>query len=128
VAETPSEVFARRLRDARRGAGMSQAELARRVARQRGSAFDGSAITRIENQGRGVKLDEAVAIARALEMPLVALLVERVALIEEMERVREDLLVAEHARMRAASQAEEFAAEAERLRGLLQELESSLGG
>ncbi|MFJ5108145.1 MULTISPECIES: helix-turn-helix domain-containing protein [unclassified Glutamicibacter] len=65
--------FARRLRQERVAAGMSQTELARRISECLGTAVDGSAITRIESQGRSVKLEEAVAAAQALGVPLAVL-------------------------------------------------------
>ena len=50
--------------------GMSQAELARRIAEILGTNIDPSAVTRIEQQLRAVRLDEAVAAARVLDVPL----------------------------------------------------------
>jgi transcriptional regulator with XRE-family HTH domain len=70
----PGDIFARRLRQERERRNISQAELARRVAEILGTNVDPSAITRIEQQTRAVRLDEAVAAAEALDMPLALLL------------------------------------------------------
>jgi len=55
---------------------MSQAHLAAKIAEILGVNVDPSAVTRIEKQERAVRLDEAVAAARALEIPLAALITE----------------------------------------------------
>lgn len=72
----PGDLFARRLRQEREHQGISQAELARRVAAVLGSNVDPTAVTRIEQQARAVRLDEAVAMAQALDVPLSMLLVD----------------------------------------------------
>lgn len=76
MTSLPSDTFARRLRAEREHHGYTQAELARKMARTLGSNIDPSAVTRIEQQTRAVRLDEAVAMAQALETPLAALLSE----------------------------------------------------
>lgn len=70
-----SAVFAGRLKDERQKAGMSQAQLAERLAAMLGVKFDTSAVSRIENpdSGRVIKLDEAAAAAEVLGVPLSAL-------------------------------------------------------
>ncbi|WP_309082318.1 helix-turn-helix transcriptional regulator [Zhihengliuella sp.] len=73
MPESLKAVFARRLRQERVAARVSQAELARRISERLGIVVDGSAITRIENQGRSFKLEEAVAAAQALGVPLAVL-------------------------------------------------------
>ncbi|WP_181273686.1 helix-turn-helix domain-containing protein [Brevibacterium oceani] len=70
----PSDVFARRLRQERERLSISQAELARRMASLLGQNVESTAITRIEQQTRAVRLDEAVTAAMALGVPLIALL------------------------------------------------------
>lgn len=72
----PGDLFSRRLRQERERAGISQAELARRIAEILESNIDPSAVTRIEQQVRAVRLDEAVAAAKALSVPLVTLLTD----------------------------------------------------
>ncbi|MEU6263740.1 helix-turn-helix domain-containing protein [Saccharopolyspora shandongensis] len=70
----PGDLFARRLRQERERLSISQAELARRIAKILGINVDPSAVTRIEQQTRAVRLDEAVAAAEALDLPLTLLL------------------------------------------------------
>lgn len=72
----PSDIFARRLRAERERQNMSQGELARRMATILGANVDPTAITRIEQQTRAVRLDEAVAMATILEVPLTSLVVD----------------------------------------------------
>jgi transcriptional regulator with XRE-family HTH domain len=72
----PSDTFARNLRQERERQGMSQAQLAAKIAEILGVNVDPSAVTRIEKQERAVRLDEAVAAAQALDMPLAALITE----------------------------------------------------
>lgn len=55
---------------------MSQAELAGKISEILGVNVDPSAVTRIEKQERAVRLDEAVAAARALDVPLAVLITE----------------------------------------------------
>lgn len=86
----PSDFFVRRLRTERERAEISQAELARRMAAVLGTKVDPSVVTRIEQQQRAVRLDEAVAAAQALDLPLVMLLVEDPAA-ENQRRLHEYL-------------------------------------
>lgn len=72
----PSDTFARRLRQERERRGITQAQLADRIAELLGIHLDPTAVTRIEKQERAVRLDEAVAAAKALGLPLAALLEE----------------------------------------------------
>lgn len=72
----PGDLFARRLRQERERLGISQAELARRIAEILGTNVDPSAVTRIEQQIRAVRLDEAVAAAKALDVPLTLLVAD----------------------------------------------------
>lgn len=69
----PSENFTRRLREARTRRGWSQAELAKRVTAL-GHALDKTALTKLEGGNRKVTLDDAVALAAALDVPLLAML------------------------------------------------------
>ncbi|MFB7917093.1 helix-turn-helix domain-containing protein [Streptomyces sp. NPDC056061] len=69
----PGDLFARHLRQERERQNVSQAELARRIAGILGTNVDPSAVTRIEQQTRAVRLDEAVAAAQALDVPLILL-------------------------------------------------------
>ncbi|MFF8914174.1 helix-turn-helix domain-containing protein [Streptomyces sp. NPDC015032] len=81
----PGDLFARRLRQERERLGISQAELARRMAALLGSNVDSTAITRIEQQTRAVRLDEAVTAAEALGVPLITLVSDNYARENEAE-------------------------------------------
>jgi transcriptional regulator with XRE-family HTH domain len=68
TADTPEEVFRRRLQEAREArGGMSQRDLAARLA-DIGYRLSQSAITRIERGERKVSLGEAIALAAALDV------------------------------------------------------------
>ncbi|MFJ2420232.1 helix-turn-helix domain-containing protein [Streptomyces brevispora] len=81
----PGDLFARRLRQERERLGISQAELARRMAALLGTNVDSTAITRIEQQTRAVRLDEAVTAAEALGVPLITLVSDNYARENEAE-------------------------------------------
>lgn len=76
MPESPGEMFARRLREARQAAGISQTELARRISERLDGRLDGPTITRIEKRERSVRIEEAVAAAQALDVPLAALVTD----------------------------------------------------
>jgi transcriptional regulator with XRE-family HTH domain len=61
----PSEVFAARLRETRRARNMSQTKLAQRMT-DWGRPMSREALLRIENESRGVSLDEALALIACL--------------------------------------------------------------
>ena len=63
----PSEVFASRLREIRAARGVSQSELARRMTEE-GRPLNKEALLRIEKGTRGLSLDEALALARLLDV------------------------------------------------------------
>jgi cell division inhibitor SepF len=63
-------VFARRLRETREAAGLSQVRLAALLADQAGMELDPTAITRIERGQRGIALREAYSLAHVLGVPL----------------------------------------------------------
>lgn len=69
----PSDTFARRLRSERERLGVTQTALARRIARILNQNVDPSVVNRIEQGTRAVRLDEAVAVAEALDVSLTAL-------------------------------------------------------
>ncbi|MFD9867481.1 helix-turn-helix domain-containing protein [Streptomyces niveus] len=75
----PGDIFARRLRQERDRLGISQAELARRMAALLGANVDSTRLTRIEQQTRAVRLDEAVTAAEALGVPLITLVSDNYA-------------------------------------------------
>jgi transcriptional regulator with XRE-family HTH domain len=62
---SPSEVFAVRLRETRKTRRLSQGELARMVS-ERGVPMSKTAVLRFERGERGLSLDEALALANAL--------------------------------------------------------------
>ncbi|WP_155838699.1 helix-turn-helix domain-containing protein [Arthrobacter castelli] len=70
----PSDIFVRRLRTERERTQVSQAELARRMAEVLETNVDPSAVTRIEQKLRAVRLDEAVAMASVLNIDIAELL------------------------------------------------------
>ncbi len=72
-AANVASTFASRVRQVREARGWSQEELARRLA-EIGPRLGPTAITRLERGDRAVRVEEAVAIARALMTPLNALL------------------------------------------------------
>ena len=100
---TPGQTFARRLREERIRAGLSQATLAERLAELLNQKVDASAITRIEKHERAVRLDEAVVIAELLDLPLPAMLRDSESVDEQVAELRRDLSLAQW----RASQAEE---------------------
>lgn len=65
--------FASRVRQVREGQGWSQEELARRLS-EVGLRLDPTAITRLERGERSVRVEEAVAVAQTLGVPLDELL------------------------------------------------------
>ena len=113
----PSDIFARRLRAERERQGMSQVELARRIGSILGGNVDPTAITRIEQQTRAVRLDEAVAMATILEVPLSSLIVDNDPEQSEavLQRYLADLAAAHH-------QWEQTRQEIGRLTGIIQSL------
>ena len=88
---TPGELFAERLREHRLAAGMSQAELAQRLAALLDIPMVATTITKIESGARRVRLDEAVYAARALGVPLTALVSEKDAHEVRLEELRRKL-------------------------------------
>lgn len=72
--EAPSSLFRQMMRARREEAGISQAELARRMTERLGSTVDKSTVTRMETGSRVIRLDDAVAAADALGAPLMALI------------------------------------------------------
>lgn len=117
---TPSDLFAARLRAARERAGISQAELARRIAALQGANLESTAITRIEQQTRAVRLEEAVYAAQALDVPLLSLLSEDPTAVLD-EQIHQQL-----GRLAAAEQNFEAArAEKDRLTRMVIELQRS---
>jgi transcriptional regulator with XRE-family HTH domain len=68
-----SEIFSRRLKDARTRRGWKQSDLSIRVT-ELGHPLDRATVAKIERGERRVTLDDAVALAAALGFPLMSLL------------------------------------------------------
>lgn len=73
-SDTPGAIFARRLREERARAGLTQTDVARQLSERTGTKIDSSALTRVEKGQRAVKLEEALALAEILGEPLDTLL------------------------------------------------------
>lgn len=120
---TPSEIFTRRLRDLRRAAGISQSELADLVSQELSYVIYTSGMTRLERGERAVRLDEAVAIAAALGVPLGELLTSRGDVSAQRQQLERDLQLAEWQASQAEAQVEEARAGADAIRRQIQELD-----
>lgn len=68
-SETPDEAFGQSVAEVRGWANLSQREFANRLT-ERGFRVDASAVSRIENGSRSVRLTEALTIADALDVEL----------------------------------------------------------
>lgn len=88
---TATETFARRLTEERQRAGLSQAALAARISDRIGRGIDPSAVARAEKHERAIRLDEAIAIADVLQVPLTSMLRDRDAIDDEIGELRRDL-------------------------------------
>lgn len=114
--DSPSAVFARRMREARERADMSQVVLARGITLRLGVTVDQTTVARMERGERGIRLDEAVAIADVLNVPLARLLGDSDSQqAAEIQQLRFDL---ERAKVMQAN----ASAEIERLTARLREL------
>lgn len=70
LGPSPEELFAQLVREKREDLGWSQEELAKRVSAATGQPFHQTGITRIEKLGRGIRLNEALVLARVLGIEL----------------------------------------------------------
>ncbi|UJW28872.1 helix-turn-helix domain-containing protein [Saccharothrix sp. AJ9571] len=120
----PGDTFARRVRQERERQNISQAELARRMARLLDTNVDSSAVTRIEQQTRTVRLDEAVAVAKALGVPLMFLLSDDPASENDadLEHYRAELALAQSEWERTRLEIQRLSSEWERNRLEVQRL------
>lgn len=84
--ERPEAIFARRVRQLREAAKIPQTKLAERLA-ERGVKIDPTSITRIEKGTRGIRLDEAVAIADVLGVPLEETLLPGRSMIDQIRHL-----------------------------------------
>lgn len=87
----PSEVFLQQMRLIRKSEACTQADLAQRVEAHLGHTIDASTIARIESGRRSLRLDEAVAIAKALGMRLDDMLPSEYTAQEEAVRLEHEL-------------------------------------
>lgn len=74
MSPSSESILSSKLREERLKRGMTLADFAARLSEQLGGAIDKSAIARVERGERGVKLDEAVGMAKVLRLPLMSLL------------------------------------------------------
>lgn len=120
-----TETFARRLNEERQRAGLSQAALATRITDMIGRSIDPSAVARAEKHERAIRLDEAVAIADVLQVPLASMLRDRDAIDDEIGELRRDLSLYSY-RMHQAEEAVQQAQDAvSATRRRIAELEAS---
>lgn len=101
----PEQVFARRVRQIRESLGVTQAALALAMEVKLGVKVDPTAITKIEAGSRAIRLNEAQAIADALDQTVDEVL--RPALPPE-EQVRQAEASIDRARWRAAAAEAEY--------------------
>lgn len=124
MSESTAGTFARRLREERGRAGLSQDDLAKELSARLGVTIYSTAVTKMEACTRSVKIDEAVAIADILQVPLLRLVGDVGD--ERYARVRRALHELENAEvlLRAAiEEVERREAEVEGARARLAELE-----
>lgn len=124
---TATETFARRLTVERQRAGLSQAALAARITDRIGRSIDPSAVARAEKHERAVRLDEAVAIADVLQVPLTSLLRDRGAIDEEIDELRRDLSLLQWRLGKAEEEAHHAQDSISATRRRIEELEAARG-
>lgn len=121
------KVFARRMRDERSRSGMSQSVLAERMSALLGYGVDSSSVTRIEQGKRGLRLDEAVAIAQVLGVTMAVLLRDRRSIDDEIDQLRQELSLAEWREARARDELRECQEAVQGLKERVARLESERG-
>ena len=122
-----TEIFARRLNEERQRAGLSQAALAARITDMIGRSIDPSAIARAEKCERAVRLDEAVAIADVLQVPLTSLLRDRDAIDDEIDELRRDLSLYQWKLSKVEEEAQQAEDSISATRRRIEELEAARG-
>jgi transcriptional regulator with XRE-family HTH domain len=118
----PELTFARRVRELREALGLSQIQLATTLT-LKGVKIDPTSITRLEKGTRGVRLDEAVAIAEVLDRTVDEMLRP---VLPPGEQVVQAEKQAEQARWRAASAVAEMQVAQARLERLRENLDADL--
>ncbi len=74
MKQLPSDVFAQSLLEVRRRAGVSRADLSRRITLFLGGPIEPTLVQRFEEGTRAPRLDEAAAAADALDLSLLELI------------------------------------------------------
>ncbi|MFP3397351.1 helix-turn-helix domain-containing protein [Brevibacterium sp. H602] len=127
MADTsPTDTFARRLREERARADVSQTALAKRISEILGYSVDGTAVTRIERSQRAVRLDEAVAAAEALDVPLMTLLTATSSVDRRIRALRRDLELQEQRAKAAESEFQQAQSAMAHIQKEIEGLEASL--
>lgn len=85
IPQPINHVVAGRVRQAREAKGWSQAEVARRLTNA-GAPMTQTALARLEGNRRGVLVEELVAIARVLEVPLVWLVIDTASAVAQLTK------------------------------------------
>lgn len=127
MVQLPGDVFARRLLEERRRAGVSQAALADYVSQRLGRDLAASAVSRVETLDRAVRLDEAVLMAEKIGVPLADLLRERDAVDDELDQLQEDLMMTEWRATKARGEVDDAVEAARAIRQRIAKLEASRG-
>lgn len=123
----PTEIFARRMREERQRAGLSQADVGERLTEVLGRTVDHSAIARAEKHQRAIRLDEAIAIAELLELPMSALLRDRDQVDDEIGELERDLSMADWRAAQAQETLQQSRDEVAGIRRRIAELEATRG-
>lgn len=95
--KSPEAIFATRLREIRQIRGLSQQEIANRLAKFYGIRLDATAVTRIEknaindSEARMIRLTEAVAIANVIGVRLNDMLHAALSIEDELGQARLEL-------------------------------------
>lgn len=97
MQNTPGARFARRLREERERVGLSQTGLAEQLSERLGDAIYHSAVARMESGQRSVKIDEAVAVADVLRLPLATLLEDVDTVGNRLDELRDEVIQAREA-------------------------------
>lgn len=127
MSQLPGDVFARRLHEERKRAGVSQATLADHLSQTLAHDVAASAVSRIETGERAVRLEEAVVMAERIGVPLADLLRDRDAVDDELAQLREDLMMTEWHATKAREEVDDALEAARAIRQRIVELEASRG-
>lgn len=123
-SNSPSDTFIATMRKIRKSLGLTQAELAAHVSEHLGRTIDGPTMTRIETGQRPLKLDEAVAIAKVLQVPLCEMLPAEFTITEELAALEHKRAAAIAEVLKIDMRREEISAQQLRIEARLKELRS----